>query len=252
MRQVVRLAVVLHLLMTVASAEETALVVVRGKQQKLHLYGPPGGRPVVLASGDGGFIHLAPEVAAFLGGEGFRVVGVDSKAYLSSFTTGASTLAPGDVPGDFRVFVDQARGGRPTRVLLVGVSEGAGLSVLAASDPALQPSLAGVVGLGLPDVNELGWHFRDSVIYLTHKTPNEPTFRAADYVPKLGTVPLAAIHSTHDEFVPLDEVKRLVALPGGPRRLWVVEAADHRFSGNTAELQRSLREAIGWTAAAEP
>lgn len=81
----------LPFLMTAARAEETALVTVRGKEQKLHLYGPPGGRPVVLASGDGGFVHLAPEVAIFLGGLGFRVIGVDSKAYLSSFTAGGST-----------------------------------------------------------------------------------------------------------------------------------------------------------------
>lgn len=47
-------------------------------------------------------------------------------------------------------------------------------------------------------------------------------------------------------------MKRLLALPGGPRKLWIVEAADHRFSDNTAELQRSLREAIEWTAAAGP
>ncbi|HEY7513761.1 MAG TPA: hypothetical protein VIC87_04760, partial [Vicinamibacteria bacterium] len=63
-------------------------------------------------------------------------------------------------------------------------------------------------------------------------------------------LPLAALHSTHDEFVPLDEVKALLALPGGPRRLWVIEAADHRFSDNLAELRRRLLEAIEWTAAA--
>jgi alpha-beta hydrolase superfamily lysophospholipase len=178
------------------------------------------------------------------------VVGVDSKAYLSSFTSGEKTLAPTDVPGDFRQLVDFVRKGGQERVLLVGVSEGAGLAVLAAADPSLQPLLAGVVALGLPDVNELGWHFRDSVIYITHKAPREPTFRASDYLPRLGTLPLAALHSTHDEFVPLDEVKALVALPGGPRKLWVIEAADHRFSDNLAELHRRLLEAIEWTAAA--
>jgi pimeloyl-ACP methyl ester carboxylesterase len=237
------------ILMTAAEADESATVALRGKDQKLHLYGPEGGRPAVLASGDGGFVHLAPEVAELLGGQGFRVVGLDSKAYLSSFTSGERSLAATDVPGDFHQLVDFARKGGNERVLLVGVSEGAGLSVLAAADSSLQPLLSGVVGLGLPDVNELGWRFRDSVIYITHKAPKEPTFRASDYVPKMG-LPLAALHSTHDEFVPLDEVKALLALPGGPRRLWVIEAADHRFSDNLAELRRRLLEAIEWTAAA--
>jgi dienelactone hydrolase len=235
--------------MTVAEAEETAVFALRGKEQKLRLYGREGGRPVLLASGDGGFVHLAPEVAELLAGQGYRVAGVDSKAYLSSFTSGEHALAPTDVPGDFRQLIDFARKGGQERVLLVGVSEGAGLAVLAAADPSLQPLLAGVVVLGLPDVNELGWRFRDSVIYLTHKTPKEPAFRSSDYLPRMGAVPLAALHSTHDEFVPLDEVKALVALPGGPRKLWVIEAADHRFSDNVGELRRRLREAIEWTAA---
>src|SRR5438874_10645888 len=26
-------------------------------------------------------------------------------------------------------------------------------------------------------MNELGWRWRDAVIYLTHRSPNEPTFR---------------------------------------------------------------------------
>jgi hypothetical protein len=107
--------------------------------------------------------------------------------------------------------------------------------------------VAGVVVLGLPDKNELGWRFRDSMIYLSHKTPNEPLFSAADYLPKLGTLPLAALHSTHDEFVPVDEIKRLLAVPGGgPRRLWLIDAQNHRFTGATDEFQRRLLEAIGW------
>ena len=200
----------------------------------------------MVSSGDGGWTHLGPDVAAFLETQGFFVVGFDCKRYLSSFTSGTATLAPTDVPAGLPALVDYARGGRSDPVLLVGVSEGAGLSVLAASDPGLQPSLRGVLALGLPDVNELGWRFFDSAIYVTHKVPNEPTFKAADYVPRLGAVPLAAIHATHDEFVPVDEVKRLMALPGGPKKLVILEAADHRFSDQQPALQKAVLEAIDW------
>jgi alpha-beta hydrolase superfamily lysophospholipase len=197
-------------------------------------------------SGDGGWTHLGPQVAEFLGGRGFCVVGFDAKHYLSSFTSGPRTLVPSDVPVDYRALVEYARGGRTEPVLLVGVSEGAGLSVLAASAPGLQGSLRGVLGLGLPDVNELAWRFSDSTIYVTHKTPNEPTFKAADYVPELGRLPLAAIHATHDEFVPVDEIRRLMALPGGPKKLVVLEAADHRFSDRRSELERAILDALDW------
>lgn len=224
----------------------TTVVTVRGRAQTLHLYGPSEGPPVVIASGDGGWLHLAPQVAALLGGKGFSVVGVDSKAYLESFTTKEGTLSPTDVPGDFRAFVDAARRGRDERVLLVGISEGGGLSVLAATAPDLQDALLGVLGLGLPDVNELGWRFRDSIIYLTKGTPDEPLFHAADYVARLGPLPLAAIHSDHDEFVPLADVRRVLAVPGGPRRLFVLSAADHRFSDKPEDLARTIGEAIAW------
>ena len=88
------------------------------------------------------------------------------------------------------------------------MSEGAGLSVLAATDPRTKRAIAGVIGLGLPDLNELGWRWRDSLIYVTHGTPNEPTFSAAAIVDRVASTPLGAIHSTRDEFVPLAEVQQ--------------------------------------------
>lgn len=240
----------LSLAAAAAGADENASLVLRGKDQPLHLYGPRNGPPVVLTSGDGGFRHLAPDVATALGARGYFVVGFDAKHYLSSFTSGAATLSTADVAADYRALVAYARGSGTARVLLVGVSEGAGLSVIAAADPAQRASLAGVVVLGLPDVNELGWRFADSVIYFTHKVPDEPTFRAGDFLPHLGPVPLASVHSTHDEYVPLPEARRLLELPAGPHRLFVLDAADHRFSDKQPELQATLVEALAWIAAA--
>jgi fermentation-respiration switch protein FrsA (DUF1100 family) len=218
----------------------------RGRAQSLQVYGARG-RPVALVtSGDGGWVHLGPDVADFLAGEGYFVVGFDAKAYLSAFTTGAGTLSVEDVPRDYAALLDYAAPGAPGPPLLVGVSEGAGLSVLAATAPDVQARVAGVVALGLPDRNELGWRWRDSIIYLTKKTPDEPTFRAREVVPRVSPVPLAALHSTHDEFVPLPEIEGILAQAREPKRLWVIEAKNHRFSDNQAELQRRLREAIAW------
>ena len=245
-RTVAALLVLAFSLSAAAQAQARATLRLRGQDQPLHLYGPRGGTPVVVSSGDGGWTHLGPDVAEFLGERGFFVVGFDCKHYLSSFTSGPVTLAPSDVPRDYQALVDYARGERSVPVLLVGVSEGAGLSVLAASEPRLQSSLLGVLGLGLPDVNELGWRFSDSTIYLTHKTPNEPTFKAADYLPQLGALPLFAIHATHDEFVPVAEIQRLMALPGGPKKLVVLEASDHRFSDKQPELQKAIVDAVDW------
>jgi len=219
---------------------------IRGVPQTLHLYGTRGGRVAVVTSGDGGWVHLGPDVAAFLAAEGFFVVGFDAKAYLSGFTSRRGPLRVDEVPRDYGDLVDYAAREGAGRPLLVGVSEGAGLSVLAAAAPHLQPRVSGVVALGLPDQNELGWRFRDSIIYLTKKTPDEPTFSAREFVGRVSPVPLAAIHSTHDEFVPLPEIRAILAQAREPRRLWVIDAANHRFSDNQPELQRRLKEAIAW------
>ena len=232
-----------------ASAQTTATVVLRGHTQTVHLYGTRGGQPVVVSSGDGGWVHLGPHVADVLAAHGFFVVGFDVKAYLESFTSGSATLRPEDEPGDFRTLVEFAAQGSSHRPVLVGVSEGAGLSVLAATDPPTKRAIAGVLGLGLPDLNELGWRWKDALIYVTHGMPKEPTFSAASVASRVAPVPLAAIHSTHDEYVSKDEVERVLAAASEPKRLWMVEAADHRFSDNLATLDARLLEALGWLTA---
>jgi hypothetical protein len=230
----------------VAQAQATEKIIIRGHAQSLHLYGARGGAPVIVSSGDGGWIHLGPHVAEVLAAKGFFVVGFDAKAYLESFVSGSATLRAEDEPGDYQVLVDFAARGTSQKPILIGVSEGAGLSVLAATDPRTKQLIAGVLGLGLPDVNELAWRWRDSIIYLTHGVPKEPTFSAAAIVDRVAPVPLAAIHSTRDEFVPLSEVQGLLDAANEPKKLWIIKASDHRFSDNLAEFDRRLLEAIDW------
>jgi fermentation-respiration switch protein FrsA (DUF1100 family) len=247
-RAAVRLVVVLAVIAVAAPAwaQATDTVTIRGRAQRVRLYGRRGDPPVIVSSGDGGWVHLGPHVAEVLAARGYFVVGFDAKAYLSSFTTGSSTVNPADEPADYRVLAGYASRGAQARPVLVGVSEGASLSVLAATDPATKASIAGVLGLGLPDVGELGWRWKDSLIYLTHGVPNEPTFRASELAARLAPTPLAAIHSTHDEFVPRGEVQRVLDAAREPKRLWMVEAADHRFSDNLGEFDRRLVEALQW------
>jgi alpha-beta hydrolase superfamily lysophospholipase len=228
------------------TAQTRQTVVVRGHEQTLYLYGSPGGDPVIVSSGDGGWIHLGPSVAEFLSSRGFSVTGFDARAYLTSFTAGASTLRPEDVPADFKALVQRARGPSGKKPILVGVSEGAGLAILAASDNEIQSEIAGVIGLGVPGRTELGWRLRDSLIYFTHKTPDEPTVSTAAIVDKVSPLPFAAIHSTNDEFVPVADIQNIFTHAHDPKKLWIVAASNHRFSSNPQEFQNRLLEAITW------
>lgn len=229
--------------------ESTATISIRGKSQTLHIYGTRGAQPVVVSSGDGGWIHLAPHVAEVLSRRGFFVVGFDSKAYLSSFTTKDGALTEADVPGDYRVVADFAAQGSTHRPILAGVSAGAGLSMLAATGATVKELVRGVIGIGLPEKNELGWRWRDMAIYITHGVPNEPLFSASAVVGRVAPLPLAAIHSTQDEFVPLDTLHAIFAKANEPKRLWTVKASNHAFSDNEREFDAALAEAVAWIAA---
>jgi len=229
-----------------AHAEATETIWLRGHAQLLRTYGQRGGPAAVVSSGDGGWIHLGPHVAETLAAQGYFVVGFDVRAYLSGFTTGTATLKPEDEPADYRALVEFAARGSSAKPVLVGVSEGAGLSVLAATDADTRARIGGVVALGLPDINELGWRWRDAMIYLTHRPPNEPSFSTASLIARAAPAPIAVIHSTRDEFVPVHEVQRVVANACEPKRLWLIEAADHRFSNNLAVLDKTLSDALLW------
>jgi len=227
-------------------------LVIRGHQQSVYISGPPRGDPVIVSSGDGGWIHLGPQVAEFLSARGFFVVGFDVKAYLESFTSRRATLGPEEEPGDYLILAEFARTTTGKKPILIGVSEGAGLSVLAATDERTKTAIAGVIGLGLPDVNELAWRWKDVAIYLTHRVPDEPTFSAAAIVDRVAPLPLAATHSTHDEFVPLSDVRRVLNGARDPKRLWIVTASDHRFSDNLGEFDRILLDALAWVKEKSP
>src|SRR4029434_1283585 len=102
----------------------------------------------------------ALHVADALARNGYFVVGFDVKQYLTSFTQGDSTLRTRDEPGDYRVLAEFAGRASRKKASLIGASVGAGLSVLAATDPHTKTAIAGVVGLGIPELNELGWRWR--------------------------------------------------------------------------------------------
>jgi len=211
--------------------------------QKLHLYGRFAGQPIILSSGDGGWIHLAPHLADLLAAKGYFVIGFDVKSYLTTGGNGKGTLAPADVARDYGTLLRMFAADQPA--ILAGVSEGAGCSVVAASEPLNRARIAGVATFGLGERNELAWHWKDAVIYVTKGVPDEPTFNASSFIPHVP-VPIAFIRAAHDEFVPRGESDLLVAAAASPTHVWTIAAHDHRFSDNLSELDHAALQAFEW------
>src|SRR4051794_15842805 len=110
----------------------------RGKTLSLTIYHPAGPiakGTVFMAGGDVGWVGLAVTVAQQLAADGYLVVGINVRQYLSIFTVGAAHLTPADVQrdyGDLSRYLN-GRGLLNQPVIVSGVSEGAGLAVLAAA-----------------------------------------------------------------------------------------------------------------------
>lgn len=219
-------------------------VTVHGRTQVVRVYGTAGARTAIVSSGDGGWIHLAPHVAALLASRGWFVLGFDSRAYLSSVSaSGPVTLQ--DIPRDYEALLNMGSASA-SRPILIGVSEGAGLSVAAAADPELKHRLAGVVAIGLGDANELAWHARDAIIYLTKGAPREPAFHATEVARLVAPLPMAMLRPTVDEYVPQPESDRVYQSAREPKKMWTIAAGNHRFSDNLGAFDDQLVAALDW------
>jgi uncharacterized protein len=201
---------------------------------------------IIFAPGDGGWRGAAVDMGAAMASWGYDVFALDTKSYLKSFPATA-TLQQRDVAGDFYSLAEWAAPQPGERVTLVGWSAGAGLVVLAAASPKYQSQYVGVVTLGLSDRNVIGWRWQDDLTYLTKRAPDEPTFSCLARISQLAPVPVAMLQSSHDEFVSVQESRKLFDAAGEPKRYFLIEAQNHRFDGNLPEFNRRLQEALQWT-----
>jgi type IV secretory pathway VirJ component len=222
----------------------------RGKTLTMTIYRPSGVAKgtVIMGSGDVSWVGVGVSMAEFLSAEGYIVVGVNVRQYLSSFTIGKAHLQPADPPADYQALSVWLR----TQKLLVepvvvsGISEGAALAILSASTPASHTWLRGVVTMGVPPVAELAWKWTDFTSWITKTDMREPSFAAKDYVASVSPLPLVMLQSKKDEYVPESDYRELDALARAPKKLVLIDASNHRFTDRRKELQAEYLAALAW------
>lgn len=222
----------------------------RGKTMSLTIYRPavdPKGT-VVMAGGDVGWVGLAVSMSQHLAAAGYIVVGINVRQYLSAFTTGTSHLTPSDIQRDYGALSRYLRGRQLLTgpVLVSGVSEGAGLAVLAAAASENRDWIAGAVTMGLPASAEVAWRWSDFTSWITKRDSGEPSFNARDYLAAISPLPLVMIQSTRDEYVSAADYKDLDAAARSPHRQVLIGASNHRFTDRIPELQRAFDDAVAW------
>ena len=90
--------------------------------------------------------------------------------------------------------------------MLVGVSRGAGLSVVAAG--RLCDAIAGVVAVALTQEEEYVRWYRH--LPLPHEAHQAVMVDLYEYLAELGTLPVAVVQSTHDHYLPAAKARRAV------------------------------------------
>jgi pimeloyl-ACP methyl ester carboxylesterase len=221
---------------------------IRAHRQKIDFY--PAESPgqhlrILFAPGDGGCRGFALTITEQLSKSGYDAFCLDTRHYLESFT-GGQALGTKEIASDFGEIARWVQQGKRDRILLVGWSEGAGLGLAAIADPANQQIFEGLVAIGTPGVNILAWHWTDIEASITHRPPHEPTFKSAEFMDKVSPLPLFLIASTSDEYISTVATRALFSRAREPKRLVIINARDHKYSGNTDGFFSTLREALNW------
>lgn len=233
-----------------AASVQRVDVPVRGKTLSLAVY-VPAGTPkgtVIMGGGDVGWVGLGVSMAEFLSGEGWLVVGLNVRQYLSVFTTGKTHLTEQDPPADYLTISDflKARGLVREPVIVSGVSEGAALAVLVASSLKNHAWLRGVITMGIPPNAELAWRWSDFTSWITKTDAREPSFAARDYIAAVSPLPLYMLQSKRDEYVTEADYRAQEAAAKQPKRLILIDASNHRFTDKPKELRDAYLAGLEW------
>lgn len=237
-------------------APRTVPVNLRGKVQSVQVYDPVPGMPkrsvqVLVTSGDLGWLGISGDVPGHLQEQGYRAIGLNAQRYVSSFTGGkAAHLEEDVIPGDYHTIVETVSAGSsyPREFVSVGVSEGAGLAVVAMGQEQASPLCRGIIALGMPLKTALGWRWTDFTSWISKKEPNEPEVDTKDYLFRLK-VPVVLVHSTHDEYDLIDKVKAVYNDAPGPKQFHAVDASNHRFSNKIQEVLTLVDTSLEWIVA---
>ena len=208
---------------------------------------PKRGVSVLFLPGDAGWRGAAKEMAQSMAGSGYDVYVWDIKRYLTGFTQGRrSTLTEEQIGPDAAAMRSAVAADPDKTVVLVGWSQGAAMSVLAAASQEGKRAFAGVIAMALPESGVLGWRWWDNLTWITRRPPHEPRFTTGPYLSRIAPLPVAVIQAGRDRFTPRMVSHRLLARLRRPRRIRTLEDAPHDFGPMRAALYQQVSESLGW------
>lgn len=222
----------------------------------LHLSRPcvlDADHPMLLyATGDGGWRGKDRDAFERMTTWGYPMVGFSAPNYLRHLVRHTHETTPPDVARDYAhiIRIAKARMGVAAEVptILVGVSRGSGLAVAAAGEPSLQPSLAGVVAVALTREEEYVHRLKRRRKAPPQDPPELVMLDNYEYLPRLRNLPLSIIQSTHDDYLPAEEARRLLGPDSALRQLKPIASKNHSFTDARESMYAELQASIAWVA----
>ena len=238
----------------------TATVSLHGKPLDVHLMAPlePVAADVLVlcASGDGGWFGAAVDMFEQFGREGYYAAGFSSRAFLNLQRSTDELVNGKQIVDEYRQILAPVRTtlglASSTRTVLTGWSRGAAFAVLVGADGGLQQELAGVIAIGLPDEEQLRVRSDSDDKQLggqANGTTHRMRFETYGLIPAIDRTPCAVIQSTRDDYLPAEQARRLFGPDTEVRRLYAVDASNHRFSGGHDRFMVALGDALKWVVA---
>ena len=213
-------------------------------------------RPLLLyTTGDGGWVRKDLALYRQIVSWGYPTVGFSAPDYLRHLRGAEGTTTPRALGRDYAEIVAFAETNlhiQPgTPVVLIGVSRGAGLEVVAAGQPGVRDRLSGVVAVALTKEEEyVRWFGRR--LPLVRRPPTQVMVEVYDYLPLLGSLPLAVVQSTRDQFLPAAAAAQLFGAETPTRRFRAIDARNHSFGGARDQMYQACKEALMWIVAKTP
>ncbi len=206
----------------------------------------PASHPLlVYATGDGGMRRKDLDTYRHLAALGDPIVGFDARDYVKHLGRDSPTTTPERLADDYTRIIERARqtlgidGLRP--VVLVGVSRGAGLAVVAAG--RLCNAISGVVAVALTQEEEyVRWYRHHPLSHETHQVMVD----VYQYLAQLDDLPVAVIQSTHDQYLPAAKAREQFGPDSASRWLQPIEATNHNFGGARDRMYDAIQTALNW------
>ncbi len=209
---------------------------------------------IIYATGDGGWLGLGTDIFNWLASWDYPVAGFSSRSYIHhlGYFSMDETTTPRLLVRDYESiisFAEKELGMPPsTKIILVGLSRGAGLSVVAAGEGGLDYRLAGLLAIALTKEEEHVLHRPRGA-----RRSADPSARPArvmietySYLNRLTPFPVMVLQSTNDGYLTADDARKLFGPDTELHKLKAVVATNHSFHNGCEKLYQYAEDALKW------